>query len=156
MKIEDFIYEETTEGDFNYDFYTVYSQCPCDDPYYPPYTNDIGIYKSKNNAIKRARDTFYRMAQYYTEPEDRKYGGVEGMFYVEGCYFNDADDEVKRNICAKSDKPLYIIYDKEEQEKSDTRYKKMHEIFKFDSTPLETKDNVLNIEYDKKQGSEMF
>jgi len=127
MGIEDFLYEEITEGEFDYDFYKIYSQHECDDPYYPPYTTDIGIYKSKENAIKYARDSFYSRAKDYVTPEDRKYGGVEGMYYIEGGYF---DDEVKINKCKK---PLYIIYDKEEQAKVEARWKWMHRNFKFDS-----------------------
>lgn len=129
MVIEDFIYEELTEGEFDYDFYTVYSQSECDDPYYPPYTRDIGMYKSKENAIKRAKDTFYRMAEGRTEPEDRKYGGVEGMYYIEGGFFDDGDDgdDVEnRRKNAKTNKPLYIIYDKEQQAKVEARWKRMH------------------------------
>lgn len=129
MPIEDFLYEETMEDGVDYDFYTIYSQNECDDPYYPPYTTDIGIYKSRENAIKRARDSFYRIAEEYTEPEDRKYGGVEGMYYIEGGYFDDedVDEETKQKRYAKrSKKPLYIIYDKEHQAKVEARWKRMH------------------------------
>lgn len=130
MAIEDFLYEEVSECDVEFDFYVLYMQTECDDPYYPPYSRNVGMFKSKENAIKHARESFYKMAKGYTTPEDRKYGGVEGMFYIEGDYFNDRDDEMDENGDKKKrrrfDKPLYVIYDKEEQEKVDARWEKMH------------------------------
>lgn len=153
MGIEDFIYEEMVEGEFDYDFYTAYSQIKCDDPYYPPYTRDIGMYKSKENAIKRAKDTFYRMAKRCTKPEDRKYGGVEGMYYIEGGFFDDGDDVENRRKNAKTNKPLYIIYDKEEQAKAEARWKWMHGEYSIkseeendanDDGVEETKDNLID------------
>lgn len=136
MAIEDFLYEEVSECDVEFDFYVLYMQTECDDPYYPPYSRNVGMFKSKENAIKHARESFYKMAKDYITPEDRKYGGVEGMFYIEGDYFNDRDDEIDENgengkngdkkKRRRFDKPLYVIYDKEEQEKVDARWEKMH------------------------------
>jgi hypothetical protein len=130
MAIEDFLYEEVTECDIDYDFYVLYMQTECDDPYYPPYNRNVGMFKSKENAIKHARESFYKMAEHYTTPEDRKYGGVEGIFYLEGGYFHDHDDEVDENGEKKKrkrfDNPLYVIYDKEQQEKVDARWERMH------------------------------
>ena len=130
MSVEDFVYEKTTEGDFDFDFYVVYSQTECDDPYYPPYKNNIGNYKSKENAIKRARERFYEMAEEYTSAEDRKHGGVDSLYYIKGSYFEDSETEVgedgekkKRMNCNER---LYVIYDKEEQAKVDARWEMMH------------------------------
>ena len=148
MGIEDFLYEELIEGEFDYDFYTVYSQSECDDPYYPPYTRDIGMYKSKENAIKRAKDTFYRMAEGCTESEDRKYGGVEGMYYIEGGFFDDGDDVENRRKNVKTNKPLYIIYDKEEQAKVESRWKRMHGEYSIKSEAVNKEENDDNIQDD--------
>lgn len=120
--MEDFICEKITEGEFDFDFYILYIQSQCDDPYYPPYNHNIGIYKSKEKAIERARKSFQNMAEGYKTLEDRKYGGVDSMLYIEGGYFEDS--EYDKNT--KNKKPLYIIYDKEEQEKIDARWNKMH------------------------------
>lgn len=130
MAIEDFLYEEVTDCDVEFDFYVLYMQTECDDPYYPPYNRNIGMFKSKENAIKHAKESFYKMAKGCTTPEERKYGGVEGMFYIEGDYFKDSVDEIDENGDNKKrrrfDKPLYVIYDKEEQEKVDARWERMH------------------------------
>jgi len=127
----DFIYEEIAEGEFDFDFYILYMQTECDDPYYPPYNRNIGIFKSKDYAIQDARKRFYKMTDHFKTPEDRKYGGVEGMFYIEGGYFND-NMSVNKTVLDKpkpvslSHKPLYMIYDKEEQERVDARWERMH------------------------------
>jgi len=149
MGIEDFIYEEIKDCDLDFDFYIVYIQHECDDPYYPPYKDSIGIYKSKENAIKRARESFYKTAKGYTTAEDRKYGGVNVMLYIEGDYFKDSENEgecdkgseneggcdentidngEKKNghKYKRVERQVYIIYDKEEQERIDTRWRKMH------------------------------
>lgn len=130
MTIDDFLYEEVTDCDVEFDFYVLYMQTECEDPYYPPYNRDMGMFKSKENAIKYARESFYKMAKDCITPEDRKYGGVEGMFYIEGDYFKDSVDEIDENGEKKKrrnfNKPLYVIYDKEEQEKVDARWEKMH------------------------------
>lgn len=130
MAIEDFLYETINECDIDYDYYVLYVQTECDDPYYPPYNRDVGMFKTKENAIAHARESFYKMAERYTTVEDRKYGGVESMFYLEGGYFHDTADEVDENGDKKkrrnADKPLYIIYDKEEQAKVDARWERMH------------------------------
>lgn len=130
MAIEDFLYEEITEGVFDYDFYILYMQTECDDPYYPPYTRNIGIYKSKDKAIQNARKKFYKESENYTSIEDRKYGGVEGMFYIEGDYFEDSETNVDEDGVKKKrtrhNKPLYVIYDKYEQAKVDARWERMH------------------------------
>lgn len=130
MAIEDFLYEEVTECDIDYDFYVLYMQTECDDPYYPPYNRNVGMFKSKEKAIKHARESFYKMAEHCTNPEDRKYGGVEGMFYLEGDYFHDREDEIgedgEKKKRKRFDKPLYVIYDKEEQAKVDARWDRMH------------------------------
>jgi hypothetical protein len=130
MSVEDFVYEKITEGDFEFDFYVVYSQTECDDPYYPPYQTNIGNYKSKENAIKSARERFYKMAEEYTSAEDRKYGGVDNLYYIKGNYFEDSETEVgedgekkKRMRCNER---LYVIYDKEEQAKVNARWEMMH------------------------------
>jgi len=130
MSIEDFLYEEITECDIDYDFYVLYMQTECDDPYYPPYNRNVGMFKSKEKAIAHARKSFYKMAEGYTSAKDRKYGGVEGMFYIEGGYFHDREDETDENGEKKKrrrfEKPLYVIYDKEEQAKADARWERMH------------------------------
>lgn len=130
MSIYDFIYEEVTACDIDYDFYILYMRTECDDPYYPHYERNVGIFKSKEKAIAHARKSFYKMAEGYTSDEDRKYGGVEGMLYLKGSYFNDREDEVDengdKNKRRNFDKPLYVIYDKEEQTKVDARWKRMH------------------------------
>jgi hypothetical protein len=132
MAIEDFLYEEVKECDADFDFYVLYMQTECDDPYYPPYNRDVGMFKSKENAIKRARDSFYKMAKGCITAEDRKYGGVESMFYVEGGYFHDSEasnvdgEKNKKRKGMGSDILVYIIYDKEEQKRVETRWEKMH------------------------------
>lgn len=50
MSIQDFLYEEIKEEEFNFDFYTLYIQHERDDPYYPSYNDVIGVYKYKENA----------------------------------------------------------------------------------------------------------
>lgn len=137
MSVDDFVYENIEDGDFDFDFYVVYMQTECDDPYYPPYKRDIGVYKSKENAIENTRQKFYKMAKGYTSTEDRKYGGVDAMFYIEGDYFKDREtisDENKvsgKKNKRQNDKPLYIIYDKEEQAKIDARWERMHKTSLF-------------------------
>lgn len=131
MSIEDFLHEEITEGAFDFDFYILYMETECDDPYYPPYTTNIGIYKSKENAIKSARGKFYRMAEHCITAEGRKYGGVESIFYIEGNYFEDRETEVgdvesKKKWKGKRDRQMYTIYDKEEEEKRSARWERMH------------------------------
>jgi hypothetical protein len=132
MAIEDFLYEEVKECDADFDFYVLYMQTECDDPYYPPYNRDVGMFKSKENAINYARDSFYKMAEGCITAEDRKYGGVEGMFYVEGGYFQDSEasnvdgEKNKKRKRMGSDIPVYIIYDKEEQKRVEARWEKMH------------------------------
>lgn len=126
MAIEDFLYEEVKECDAEFDFYIVYIQHECDDPYYPPYKDSCGIYKSKENAIKYARESFYKMAENCITVEDRKYGGVEGMFYIEGDYFQDSDGENKKCKVMGTERQVYIIYDKEEQKRVEARWEKMH------------------------------
>lgn len=123
MSIGDFLYEEVNECDIDYDFYVLYMQTECEDPYYPPYNRNVGMFKSKENAISCARERFYKMAKDYTTAEDRKYGGVEGMFYLEGDYFDDIESEGgEKKKRRNADKPLYVIYDKEEQAKADARW----------------------------------
>jgi len=126
MAIEDFLYEYVAEGEFDYDFYIVYLQTECDDPYYPPYNNNIGIFKSKENAIAYTRKSFYDCAENYTSVERRKYGGVPQKFYIEGKYYKDSDGDVEIKRKVNHDEPLYIIYDKEEQDKIDARCDRMH------------------------------
>lgn len=128
MEVKDFIHEEITECDIDFDFYILYMQTECDDIYYPSYKTNIGIFKSKENAIEYTRKKFYKMAEKYTSSEDRKYGGVEGLFYIEGDYFedNDVDRKETGEKKKKCDKRLYIIYDKEEQDKINARWNKMH------------------------------
>jgi len=132
MSVDNFVYEEITEGDFDFDFYVVYMQTECDDPYYPPYKSDVGIYKSKENAIDSTRKKFYKMSERYTSAEGRKYGGVDATFYIEGAYFEDnatTTDENKvsgKKNKSKNDKPLYVIYDKEEQAKIEARWETIH------------------------------
>lgn len=130
MAIEDFLYESITEGEFDFDFYILYLQRECDDPYYPPYKDDIGMYKSKEKAIEDARKKFYKRAKDYVTPEARKYGGVSELYYIEGGYFQDNESRLDENGVKKKrkfiDKPLYIIYDKEEQNKVGARWERMH------------------------------
>lgn len=136
MPIEDFLHEEITEGEFDFDFYILYMETECDDPYYAPYTTNIGIYKSKENAIKSAREKFYRIAEHYITPEDRKYGGIERIFYIEGNYFEDrapevgkdevGNEESKNKWKGKRDRQMYTIYDKEEEGKRSARWERMH------------------------------
>jgi len=132
MSIEDFLHEEITEGEFDFDFYILYMETECEDPYYPPYTTNIGIYKSKENAIKSARGKFYKISEHCITSEDRKYGGVEGIFYIEGNYFEDRQPEVgeceesKKKWKGKRDRQVYIIYDKEEEGKKSARWERMH------------------------------
>ena len=136
MPIEDFLHEEITEGEFDFDFYILYMQTECDDPYYAPYTTNIGIYKSKENAIKSARGKFYKMAEDRITSDQRKYGGVEGIFYIEGNYFKDrgsevgqdevGDEERKKKWKGKRDRQMYTIYDKEEEGKRSARWERMH------------------------------
>ena len=128
MAIDDFLYEEVNECDIDYDYYVLYMQTECDDPYYPPYNRDVGMFKSKEKAIAHARESFYKMAKGCTSAEDRKYGGVEGLFYLEGGFFKDSHVEMNGGKRKRGfdDKPLYVIYDKEHQEKVDARWEKMH------------------------------
>jgi len=129
MAIEDFLYEEVTECDIDYDFYVLYMQTECEDPYYPPYNTNVGMFKSKVKAIAYARERFYKMSQGLTSAEERKYGGVEGMFYLEGDYFHDreeVDENGNKKKIRRFDKPLYVIYDKEEKDKVDARWERMH------------------------------
>ena len=143
MAIEDFLYEEVKECDSDFDFYIVYNQHECEDHYYPPYKDSIGIYKSKENAIKRARESFYKMAKGCTSAEDRKYRGVDGMLYIEGGYFEDgevdgdggegekdengkAKNKNRKGMGSESERQVYIIYDKEEQEKINARHERMN------------------------------
>lgn len=118
----DFIHEEITECDIQFDFYILYMQTECDDPYYPPYNRNIAMFKSKEKAIEYARKKFYQMAEKIMTIEQRKYRGVEGMLYIEGDYFEDNDD--KNTL--KNNEPLYVIYDKHEQDKIDARWERMH------------------------------
>ena len=132
MSIEDFLHEEITEGEFDFDFYILYMETECEDPYYAPYTTNIGIYKSKENAIKSARGKFYRMAEDRITADQRKYGGVEGIFYIEGNYFEDREPEVgdgeesKKKWKGKRDRQMYTIYDKEEEGKRSARWERTH------------------------------
>lgn len=128
MAIEDFLYEEVNECDVDYDYYVLYMQTECDDPYYPPYNRDVGMFKSKEKAIAHARESFYKMAEGCKSDEDRKYGGVEGLFYLEGGFFKDSEVELngEKRKKGSGDKPLYVIYDKEEQDKVDARWERMH------------------------------
>lgn len=122
MELNDFIYEEINECDIIFDYYIIYMENECDDPYYPPYTTDIGVFKSKDKAIQYARESFNKIAKDYSTSDDRKYGGVESKFYIEGKYFEDSERKIKNN----SNKPVYVIYDKEEQTKINARWNKMH------------------------------
>lgn len=136
MSIEDFLHEEITEGEFDFDFYILYMETECDDSYYAPYTTNIGIYKSKENAIKSARGKFYKMAEHRITADQRKYGGVEGIYYIEGNYFEDrepevgqdevGDEAIKKKWKGTCDRQMYTIYDKEEEGKRSARWERMH------------------------------
>jgi len=140
MSIEDFLYEHTeeSESEFDFDFYNIYMQRDCDDPYYPPYNDIIGVYKYKENAIKSAKERFYKYAKDYVTEEERKYGGVEVVFYVDGGYFEDREDngennyednDTKKSKKRHSNKPIYIIYDKDEEAIKNARLKKMNKFY---------------------------
>ena len=64
-------------------FYVVIAQRACDDPYYPPYADTIGTYKSKEKAIERAR---------LCRKKTKKYSSPDDCYYVEEHTF---DDDVK-------------------------------------------------------------
>lgn len=63
-------------------FYIVIAQRQCDDPYYAPYNDPIGYYKSKELAIESARR--YRK-------RTKKYSSSQDCYYVQECYFHDND-----------------------------------------------------------------
>jgi hypothetical protein len=48
------------------------------------------------------------------------------MFYIEGGYFYDNKETNGKNKNIGNDKPLYVIYDKEEQAKIEARWERMH------------------------------
>jgi hypothetical protein len=104
----------------------LYIQHECDDPYYPSYNDVIGVYKYKENAIKRAKKSFYRYAEKCITKEERKYGGVDGNYFED----NEDNEDNEKKIVNKNDTQVYIIYDKEEDEKRNTRWEKMHGVSK--------------------------
>jgi hypothetical protein len=66
-------------------FYIVFAQRACDDPYYPPYTDAIRYYKSKEKAIESARMSRIRT---------KKCSNPEDCYYVEEHTFDD-DVQIK-------------------------------------------------------------
>ena len=127
MSVKYFMFEMVTEIDIEFDFYIVYMQTECDDPYYPPYVSNVGTYKSKANAIQSARKRFFKRAEDYTITDDHKYRGVECLYYVEGGYFDDREDcSGEKRLGKNKSSIVYRIYDKEEQDKCDARWDKMH------------------------------
>ena len=76
------------------------------------------------------------MAEDRITSDQRKYGGVEGIFYIEGNYFEDrgsevgqdevGDEERKKKWKGKRDRQMYTIYDKEEEGKRSARWERMH------------------------------
>jgi hypothetical protein len=67
----------------NEKMYIVFRQSECDDNYYRPYTEFMGLYKSKEKAIARAKNVRKRT---------KKYSNPDDCYYVEEHTF---DDDVK-------------------------------------------------------------
>lgn len=77
----------------NFDFYIVYMQNYCNNVYYPPYTSNIAIFRSKEKAIEYAKDCFRKDKE--LEQQIKKRTGneykIENIYFVEGEYYNDTD-----------------------------------------------------------------
>jgi len=75
-------------------FYIVISQSACDDPYYPPYRDTIGTYKSKEKAIERAR---------LSRKKTKKHSSPGDCYYVEEHTFDDEVDKKDYSSSESSD-----------------------------------------------------
>lgn len=93
-----------------FDFYIIYMQHPCDDPYYPPYVRNVGVFKSKELAIEKAKSSFDHFRD-----TARKYNcKTEELFYVEGDYYEDTNVIMEDRIKGKNNRQVFIIYDETE------------------------------------------
>lgn len=78
--------------EYNYDMYLLFSVDECDDKYYPSYHRLLRIYKSKDDAIQDAKDTYKRVSE-------NVISNYKVEYYVKGYNFiNDINNQVKPNI----------------------------------------------------------
>ena len=84
--------EPKNELQLEYQLYILMLRFPCSDDYYPPYSNVVGVYKSREIAIQKAKKYNIDEQEAYKK---NKYcvGNSKRIFYVKGYNFNDFVDD---------------------------------------------------------------
>ena len=82
-----------------YQLYILMLHFPCSDNYYPPYSNVVSVYKSREIAIEKAKKYNIDEQEAYKK-NTQCVGNSKRIFYVKGYNFNDfiEDTTLENNL----------------------------------------------------------